>query len=130
MSAIRNSDGTPGMKPCIFIHTNEKQIVGALVSKYSFERFASDKNAFDVKLIHTRDHQFLAAHEGWMYLRGKLKREWKNDDLQSCTVLRFMPSELMGYEGLHIVGDPDLFCIADAIPLVRPDQQGKSRMAP
>jgi len=51
------------MKPCIFIHTNEKQIVGALVSKYSFERFAADKNAFDVKLIHTRDYHFLEAHE-------------------------------------------------------------------
>ena len=87
------------MKPCIFIHTNEKQIVGALVSKYSFERFASDKNAFDVKLIHTRDHPFLDAHEGRSYLRGGLKREWKNDDLQSFTVLRFMPPELMGYEG-------------------------------
>ena len=26
------------MKPCVFIHTNEKQIVGAIVPKYSFER--------------------------------------------------------------------------------------------
>src|SRR4051812_22435737 len=51
-----NSHRMPGMKPCIFIHTNEKQIVGALVSKYSFERFAANKHAFDVKLIHTRDH--------------------------------------------------------------------------
>ena len=52
------------MKPCIFIHTNEKQIVGALVSKYSFERFASGHNAFDVKLIHTKDYRFLDEHEG------------------------------------------------------------------
>ena len=117
------------MKPCIFIHTNEKQIVGALVSKYSFERFASDKNAFDVKLIHTRDHPFLDAHEGRSYLRGGLKREWKNDDLQSFTVLRFMPPELMGYEGRSIVVDPDVFCVADVNPLVTRDMQGKALMA-
>jgi hypothetical protein len=117
------------MKPCIFIHTNEKQIVGALVSKYSFERFASDKNAFDVKLIHTRDHPFLDAHEGRVYLRGGLKREWKNDDLQSFTVLRFMPPGLMNYEGRSIVVDPDVFCVADVMPLVTRDMEGKAIMA-
>jgi hypothetical protein len=117
------------MKPCIFIHTNEKQIVGALVSKYSFERFTSDKNAFDVKLIHTRNYPFLTAHEGRLYLRGGLKREWKNEDLQSFTVLRFMPPELMNYEGRSIVVDPDVFCVADVMPLVIRDMQGKAIMA-
>src|SRR5439155_1050050 len=86
-----------------------KDAVGALVSKYSFERFASDKAAFDVKLIHTRGYRFLTAHEGQTYLRGGLKREWRNDDLQSFTVLRFMPPELMGYAGRSIVVDPDVF---------------------
>jgi hypothetical protein len=41
------------MKPCVFIHTNEKQIIGALVSKYSFERFASDPSSFEVRLVET-----------------------------------------------------------------------------
>lgn len=117
------------MKPCIFIHTNDKQIVGALVSKYSFERFASDQAAFEVKLIHTRDHPFLAAHEGRQYLRGGLKREWRNDDLQSFTVLRFMPPELMGYQGRSIVVDPDVFCVADVMPLLTRDMEGKAVLA-
>ena len=30
------------MKPTIFVHTNEEQIIGALVSKCSSERFAAD----------------------------------------------------------------------------------------
>jgi hypothetical protein len=127
--AIPNDDRTPGMKPCIFIHTNEKQVVGALVSKYSFERFASDKAAFDVKLIHTRDYRFLTAHEGQTYLRGGLKREWRNDDLQSFTVLRFMPPELMGYAGRSIVVDPDVFCVADVMQLLKRDMEGKAIMA-
>src|SRR5262245_39858507 len=124
-----NYDRTPGMKPCIFIHTNEKQIVGALISKYSFERFASDKTAFEVKLIHTDDYPFLATHEGRLYLRGDLQREWNNNDLQSFTVLRFMPPELMGYEGRSIVVDPDVFCVADVMPLVTRDMEGKALMA-
>lgn len=117
------------MKPCIFIHTNEKQLVGALVSKYSFERFASDKNAFDVKLIHTKDHKFLQDHEGQMYLRDGLMREWRNDDLQSFTVLRFMPPELMGYQGRSVVVDPDVFCVQDVTPLLQKDMGGKPLMA-
>src|SRR5262245_722524 len=106
------------MKPCIFIHANEKQIVGALVSKYSFDRFAADRSAFDVKLIHTKDYPFLAQHEGRTYLRDGLKREWMNDDLQSFTVLRFMPPEIMNYEGRSIVVDPDVFAVADVMPLL------------
>jgi hypothetical protein len=117
------------MKPCIFIHTNEKQIVGALVSKYSFERFASDAAAFDVRLIHTKDYPFLTAHEGRFYLRDGLKREWMNDDLQSFTVLRFMPPEIMGYQGRSIVVDPDVFAVADVMPLLARDMQGKAILA-
>jgi hypothetical protein len=117
------------MKTCVFIHTNEKQIVGALVSKYSFQRFASDKTAFEVRLIHTKDYPYLAAFEGRKYLRGGLMREWVNDDLQSFTVLRFMPPELMGYEGRSIVVDPDVFCVSDIAPLIARDMNSKAILA-
>lgn len=117
------------MKPCIFIHTNEKQIIGALVSKYSFERFTSDKTAFEVKLIHTRDYPFLAAHHGRKYLRGGLTREWIGGDLQSFTVLRFLPPELMAYQGRSVVVDPDVFCVSDVIPLITREMNGKAIMA-
>ena len=117
------------MKPCIFIHTNEKQIIGALVSKYSFERFASKKNAFDVKLVDTRDFPFFKNYEGKQYLRDGLHREWLNEDLQSFTVLRFSPPELMKYEGRSIVVDPDVFCVSDVTPLLERDMGGKAVMA-
>ena len=117
------------MKPTVFIHTNEKQGLGALVSKHSFERFAGKDDAFDVKLIHTRDHPFLAAHEGRLYLRDGLKREWANDDLQSFTVLRFAPPSLMNFEGRSVVVDPDVFCVADPRALIERDMQGHAIMA-
>ena len=50
------------MKPTIFVHTNEKQIVGAIVSKYSFERFAADPSAFEVKLIETTKYDLSLIH--------------------------------------------------------------------
>ena len=61
------------MKPCVFIHTNEKQIVGALVSKYSFERFAADPSAFEVKLVETQNYAYLKSHEGRLYLRDSAR---------------------------------------------------------
>src|SRR5260221_7062014 len=103
-------------KPGIFMHTNAKQILGAIVSKYSFERFAPVPGAFDVKLIENKDYPWFLDHEGKPYLRDGLKRGWLNDDLQSFTVLRFMPPELMGYEGRSIVVDPDVFAVSDVTP--------------
>lgn len=117
------------MKPCVFIHTNEKQIVGALVSKYSFERFASEPGSFDVQLIETKDHPYLKSHEGKLYLRDGLKRSWLNEDLQSFTVLRFRSPEIMGYQGRSLVVDPDVFCISDIKDLLARDMQGKAIMA-
>jgi hypothetical protein len=112
------------MKPCVFIHTNEKQILGAIVSEYSMRRAAKDPDSFDVRLIETHDHPFLAAHEGQSYLRDGGSRTWKMDDLQSFTPLRFMPPELMGYEGHAVVIDPDIFAIADPMELLTRDMQG------
>jgi hypothetical protein len=101
------------MKPCVFIHTNHKQIVGALVSEYSMRRASRNNDEFDVRLIQHKDYPFLAAHEGQPYLRDGHWRPWHNEDLQSFTPLRFMPPELMGYAGRAVVVDPDIFAIAD-----------------
>ncbi len=117
------------MKPCVFIHTNEKQIIGAIVSKYSFERFASDPSSFDVKLVETRSYDWMKAYEGKPYLRDGLKRAWLNEDLQSFTVLRFTPPEIMGYQGRSLVVDPDVFCISDIKELLSRDMQGKAVLA-
>src|SRR5687768_9508067 len=117
------------MKSSIFIHTNEKQIVGAIVSQYSFQRFASKPRSFDVKLIKTEDYPYLKSHVGRPYLRDGLKRQWKYDDLQSFTVLRFLPPELKSYKGRALIVDPDVFCVSDVISLLERDMQGKAILA-
>jgi hypothetical protein len=117
------------MKPCIFIHTNEKQIVGALVSQFSFKRFAARPAAFDVRLIRTEDYPFITSHDGRPYLRDGLHRHWKSADLQSFTILRFMPPELMNYQGRSLVVDPDVFCVADVGGLLDRDMSGHAVLA-
>jgi lipopolysaccharide biosynthesis glycosyltransferase len=42
--------------------------------------------------------------------------------------LRFMPPELMGYEGRAVVIDPDVFAVGDIYELLSLDMQGKALM--
>jgi len=116
------------MKPCVFIHTNEKQIVGALVAQHALKRNSRNPDKFDVRIIHTEDHPFLRAREGQLFLRDHVKRPWTMGDLQSFTPLRFMPPELMGYSGRALVIDPDIFAVGDVFELLSRDMQGKAIM--
>jgi heat shock protein HspQ len=115
-------------KPCVFIQTNQKQLVGALVAAHSLKRNSKRPDDFDVKIMHQEDHEFFRAKEGKPYLRDGLKRVWHNDDLQSFTPLRFMPPELMGYEGRAVVIDPDVFAQGDVWELISRDMRGKAIM--
>ena len=113
-------------KPCVFIHVNHKQILGAHVGMHSFRRFSENNDKFDIRFIETRDHPFLAAKEGEEFLRNGVNRAWHMNDLQSFTPLRFMPPELMGYKGRALVIDPDVFAVSDIWELLTRDMQGKA----
>ena len=69
------------MKNCVFIHTNERQWIGALVSQYSLKRNSANPDAFDVRIIHVKDFPFLAEREGQSFLRGGTTRVWRMSDL-------------------------------------------------
>jgi len=116
------------MDYCVFIHTNHKQIVGALVAEYALRRNSTHNDKFDVRIIHHKDYPFFQEYEGRLYLRDGVKRPWYNDDLQSFTPTRFMPPELMGYEGRAVVIDPDIFAVGDVWELLSRDMQGKAIM--
>ena len=116
------------MEYCVFIHTNHKQIVGALVAEHALRRNSRNNDKFDVRIIRVKDHSFFAEHEGREYLRDNMKRPWLNDDLQSFTPLRFRPPELMGYSGRAVVIDPDIFAAGDIWELLSRDMEGKAIM--
>ncbi|MCB1776529.1 MAG: hypothetical protein KDI50_03745 [Candidatus Competibacteraceae bacterium] len=116
------------MKPTVFIHTNHKQMLGALVSRYSLKKHSRDPDAFDVQLIEARNYPCLLESEGKLYRRDGEMRPWLNNDLQSFTPLRFAPPELMGYQGRAVVIDPDIFAVGDILELLQRDMQGKAIM--
>ncbi len=116
------------MEHCVFIQTNHKQYVGALVAEYALKRNSRHADRFDVRIIDMRDYPFFAAREGEVYLRDGARRVWLNDDLQSFTLTRFMPPELMGYQGRAVVIDPDVFAVGDVWELLSRDMEGKAIM--
>lgn len=123
-----NPAGTQDPKPCVFIHVNHKQILGAIVGAHSFRRFSRNTDKFDIRLIETRDHTFLQDREGQPFLRNGVTRPWRCNDLQSFTPLRFMPPELMGYRGRAVVVDPDVFAAGDVWELLSRDMHGRAIM--
>jgi len=116
------------MDHAVFIQTNHKQITGAIVAEYALRRYSSHNDKFDVHIVDTRDYYWFRSHEGKLYLRDGVKRSWLNEDLQSFTPTRFMPPELMGYQGRAVVIDPDIFAACDVWDLLSRDMQGKAIM--
>ncbi|HSH42520.1 MAG TPA: hypothetical protein VK973_10405 [Arenicellales bacterium] len=110
----------------VFIQTNHKQILGAMVAAYAVRRYSRHNDRFEVTIIDSRDYPFFAAREGQRYMRDGVEWQWLNDDLQSFTPVRFMPPQLMGYQGRAVVIDPDVFAAADVWDLLTRDMQGKA----
>lgn len=127
MSAATPPDGaTPSDRPVIFIHTNAKQRIGALVSAHSFRRTAADPDAFEVRLLEAEHEPGLRAAEGRTFLRAGHPRVWRMDDLQSFTPLRFAVPDAMGHRGTALVVDPDVFAVGDVGELLGRPRQGKA----
>lgn len=116
-------------KNTVFIHTNAKQILGARLGAYALRRNSATPEAFDVQVIERESYPFFEEKEGQPFLRDGRTRLWHNDDLQSFTPLRFLPPELMDYQGRAVVTDPDVFAVGDIAPLLSRDMQGKAIMA-
>jgi hypothetical protein len=110
----------------IFVHTNAKQYLGAVVAAYSFKRRSRAPEAFTVEIIDVRDFAWFERYQGRLYLRGGTWQPWLNEDLQSFTPLRFAPPELMGYQGRALVVDPDVFAVGDVVELLACDMGGKA----
>ncbi len=113
------------MKLTVFIHTNPQQYLGAKVAEYAMRKTSSNNDKFDVKIINLPDYQALYKYDGQPYLRAGKRVLWNNRDLQSFTPLRFLPPQLMGYQGRAIVIDPDVFALSDIYELLTQDMQGK-----
>jgi hypothetical protein len=113
------------MKPVVIVHTNDKQMLGALVSAHSYRRNSGDPHAFEVRILRAEDRPEL-QERGRTFLRGGHVREWDPDDLQSFTPLRYAVPDEVGHQGLALVTDPDVFAVGDVGELFTRDLQGKA----
>jgi len=113
------------MKPTVVIHTNDKQMLGALVSAHSYRRNSRTPDAFDVRIVNANEFPEL-QEKGHTLVRGGHERTWDPDDLQSFTPIRFAIPEMLGFEGLALVTDPDVFAVGDVAELFNRDLEGKA----
>ena len=116
------------MKPTVFIQANDRQLLGAKISAHSYERNARDPGSFEVRILNIRDFPRLMDGDQSILRAGTI-RPWDPDDLQSFTPLRFYPPQAMGFEGVAVVTDPDVFALGDVGELFERDLKGKPMWA-
>lgn len=103
-------------KNTVFIHTNREQMIGAKLSKFSLEKNRKSTASFDVEIITLDDNKDLMHFNGKKYTYKNTEVVFSVDDVQSFTLLRFTPPEIMQYNGKSIVIDPDVFWVSDRDP--------------
>ena len=113
------------MKPTVVIHTNDKQMLGALVSAHSYRRNSRTPDAFEVRIVNANEFPKL-QEKGHSLIRGGHERAWDPDDLQSFTPVRFAIPGMLTYKGLALVTDPDVFAVGDVAELFNRDLEGKA----
>ncbi len=125
---MASNQNDAAVRPHIFIQTNNKQSIGAIVSAYSMKRNSAHADKFDVTIMQQENYHWFSKREGQEYMRHGVKRTWHENDLQSFTLTRFLPPQLMGYKGRALVVDPDVFAVQDVWELLSRDMKGKAIM--
>jgi hypothetical protein len=95
----------------VFIHTNKKQLLGAKLGKYSFEKEGGQNRNFEVKFLIAEELPEMQDFVGKTYITGTGLRTYSFENLQSFTLTRYKAPEAMNYEGKAIVTDPDIFAL-------------------
>lgn len=107
----------------VFIQANDKQLLGAKLAKFAIERRSKD---VPVEILNVDAEPVFKAFSGKTYLRQGRELTYDPLDLQSFTLSRFLPPERMGYQGMAVVIDPDIFAIRDLNELFASGTDGKS----
>lgn len=101
----------------IFIQANKKQLVGAKIARFAMEtRGKAREHGIPVSIIEVEQYPVFAQLVGKPYRVGYAPFSF--EDLQYFTLTRFMPPELMHFEGRSLVIDPDIFALTDIAPLM------------
>lgn len=98
----------------IFIQTNNNQLLPAQIAKFAIEtRGHARRHGIPVTIMNVDEMPLFKAFAGVAYRSGAEVMTHDRNRLQSFTLSRFMPPELMGYSGRAVVIDPDVLALAD-----------------
>ena len=61
----------------VFIHTNKKQMLGALLSKFSIIKNSNKINHENIKIINIDDNQFIDTNRDYEIKRNNQIYKWK-----------------------------------------------------
>ena len=111
----------------VFIQANNKQLIGAKLAKFAIESLS--KNNIEVQIINCDEDPVYNSLDGKFYLRKGIKTRWDKNDLQSFTLTRFFPPEIVNFEGKALIIDPDVFAVKDISSIFEMDMNGKAIMA-
>ncbi len=118
------------MKKVAFIHTNNKQILGALIAKHAIESRLPHGSDVSVRILNVDELPLFQSFHGTKYtFAPNDTRTYNREDLQSFTLSRFMPPKEMGYDGIAIVIDPDIFALTNIEELFQIPMNGHAVLA-
>lgn len=116
------------MKPVVVVHTNDQQMISAIVSAHSLKSRSKSADLFDVRILRLEETPYLYRRNGerFVWWDGDSPSVWRRRDLQSFAPLRRMVPAWLGFTGRALVIDPDVFAIGDVFELLTADMQDKA----
>lgn len=114
------------MKPTVFVHAKKQYLITAKVAEFSLKIASKSPNDFETQILFLEDFPHLTSKQGQKYKRPPGIVKWKNEDPQAFCPLRFLPPQLMGYQGRAVVMDADIFALGDIYELLSSDMKGKA----
>ncbi len=117
-----------GPRPCVVIHTNDRQLIAALVSAHSLKSRSRHPDRFDVRILRQEETPQLCKYHrrNFIWWEGDAPSVWRKRDLQAFAPLRRMVPAMLGFRGRALVLDPDVFAVGDVYDLLSRDMKGKA----
>ena len=110
----------------IFIQANDNQLVAAKVAKFALEtRGRAGARGIPVTIMNVDEMPLFEAFSGVAYRCGGQMIRYDRRHVQSFTLSRFLPPEIMSFSGRALVIDPDVLAVSDIDELLSLDFGGQ-----
>src|SRR5262245_57517030 len=108
-----------------FIQANDNQLVAAKVAKFALEtRGGAGARGIPVTIMNVDEMPMFAAFSNAAYLCAGQMTRYDRRHVQSFTLSRFLPPEIMSFSGRALVIDPDVLALRDVGDLLAFDFGG------